>query len=223
LAATLLQCAITEVPCKTQAECESAGRSLYPLFFSNFVMIHLGSCSDSLITMQLDQTFGAVRYGICAMGYGNSPNLYQTIPGCQYPTEYCPMGCCDYSITSPSSCEIQGGMWFLPATNQSTCISTKGCYEVDTNTVTEPYYLRRFSSKDEKECGLCNQKYIPWFTWTPATYLTGNYKPLSEVTTNYGPRFNWTASLDFFQLFQYVINATNDRVLLLGASSALCQ
>jgi hypothetical protein len=188
------------------------------------VMIHLGSCSSSLITMQLDPTFGAVRYGVCAMGYlVSAETSFYTIPGCVYPTEYCPMGCCDYSVTSPTSCENQGGTWFLPATNQSTCISNMGCYEVDTNIATEVYYLHRFSTKDEKECGLCSQNYIPWFTWTNATYLTGNYKPVSEVATKYGPRFNWTASLDFLQLFQFVINASNDRVLLLGASGALCQ
>jgi hypothetical protein len=181
-----------------------------------------GSCSDSLITLQLDPTQGPIRYGVCSVGYIHG--TFYSIPGCIYPAAYCPMGCCDYSVASPDACEAQGGTWFLPAANQSSCVANKGCWEVDTNVATEPFYLHRFSTKDEKECGLCSQNYIPWFSWTPATYLTGNYKSLSQVITKYDQRFNWTSSaLDFYQLYTYIINATNARVLLLGASSSLCQ
>jgi hypothetical protein len=171
--------------------------------------------------MQLDPTNGPVRYGACVVGYSEA-ELY-TIPGCVYPVQYCPMGCCDYTVYSPSACEAEGGSWYLPATSQSSCEAGSGCYDVDVNFVTEKYYLHRFSTKDEQSCGLCSQNFIPWFSWTPATYLTGNFKEVSQLTTTYGARFNWTSALDFDRLFQLVLEAANDRVLLLGASAALCQ
>jgi hypothetical protein len=180
-----------------------------------------GTCSDSLITMQLDPSIGPVRYGICVVQYNQAPGY--TIPGCVYPNQYCPMGCCDYTQSSPASCEAEGGSWYLPASSQSECSSNIGCYEADTNAVTEDFFLHRFSTKDKAECGLCSQEYVPWFSWTPATYLTGNYKALTRIETTYAPRFNWTDALDFNQLFNLVLNASNDHILSLGASSALCQ
>jgi hypothetical protein len=180
-----------------------------------------GTCSDTAITLQLDPDVGPIRYGVCASSNINDPIF--SIPGCLYPTEYCPMGCCDYSILTPADCEESGGSWFRPLINESSCLSYSGCYEIDTNTVTDGVDIYRFSTKDDLNCVACSQSYSHWFTWSPATYLSGNYYPLSLINTNYGERFRWTDTLDFEALYDILLNASSTRQFILSQSESQCR
>ena len=180
-----------------------------------------GTCSDSLVTLQLDPTQGSIRYGVCGVPY--NPSALSTIPACTYPYQFCPMGCCDYSVYNPTDCTEEGGTWYAPGSSKATCEANQGCYEVDTNVLTETVFLHSFSQKNQENCNACGQTYKKWFEWTPATYLTGSYVAVETVETSYGSRFSWTEALDFNALFEMMLNGSNNQVLLVGKSGTLCQ
>jgi hypothetical protein len=182
-----------------------------------------GICSDNDLALQLDPTVGPVRYGICVT-QPIEDTLWYNIPGCILPTEYCPMGCCDESVLSPLDCQTGGGEWYYPATSESSCLGSQGCNQLDPNIATEQnHYIHRFSPKSSQNCDECTFTYGPFFAWTPAKYLTGNYQPLSQITTTYGSRFTWGTTLDFLGLQNLIVTASSTRVTLLSQSGFLCQ
>jgi len=197
---SLLQCAFVEKPCATAAECANAGQ-----------------CSDHTLTMQLDPLVGPVRYGVCvtpiAVGF----------PGCNAPIEFSPMGCYDPSSLTPAGCEAVGGVWWLPATSQTECLSHMGCNELDINPAAESTFIHTYSPKNQDKCNLCSENYQSYFSWTSAKTTTGNYLSLQTIPKNFGSLYTWSDTLDFTAFQTSVLNAANAHLVLLAKSGATCR
>ncbi|KAK5582521.1 hypothetical protein RB653_004106 [Dictyostelium firmibasis] len=203
-------CSIKPIECQTEQECLQAGTCSDQYYF------------NQATTRNLNYPYG---FGKCLFVHG----IYSGISCEPYAQQDTPNGCypLELDYLNKTSCENDGGVWWVPAKNQSTCTSQMGCRILESSeTVNNLPFNYQFNEMNQDSCEGCMGSFNKWtnkFDWTPATWLPGVYKPIVWNTAkSFIP--NEISSVFNYQLFyKSVTKATKAQVADLFRSEAYCR
>ncbi|KAK5582520.1 hypothetical protein RB653_004105 [Dictyostelium firmibasis] len=200
-------CSLKPIECQTEQECLQAG-----------------TCSDQFYFSTLANYHYPVGLGRCVFPH----DQYQYLVTCEDSEQQdSPNGC--YSIEpevlTQTSCQDSGGVWWIPARNQTVCTSQMGCKILESYETNLPYNFH-FNEMDQESCEGCIDSFNKWtnkFDWTSATWLPGVYKPIVWNTAkSFIPNEN--REVFNYQLFyKSVTKATKAQVADLFRSEAYCR
>ncbi|KAM9989789.1 hypothetical protein ACTFIY_005831 [Dictyostelium cf. discoideum] len=201
-------CSLKPIECQSEQECLTAA----------------GTCSDEFYFSSLANNHYPVGLGRCVFPHDN----YQYLISCKESEQQdSPNGC--YSINpmvlTQIDCEDDGGVWWIPARNQSSCTSQMGCKILESYETNLPYNFH-FNEMDQETCEACIDSFNKWtnkFQWEAATWLPGVYKPIAWNTAK---SFISNENRDVFnyQLFyKSVTKAAKAQVADLFRSEAYCR
>ncbi|KAN0022639.1 hypothetical protein ACTFIU_004840 [Dictyostelium citrinum] len=200
-------CSLKPIECQTEQECYKAG-----------------TCSDEFYFSSLANNNYPVGLGRCVFPHDN----YQYLITCEDSEQQdSPNGCYPIKpeVLTQIDCEDSGGVWWIPAHNQSTCTSQMGCRILESYETNLPYNFH-FNEMDQETCEACVDSFNKWtnkFEWKPATWLPGIYKP---IVWNTAKSFIPNENRDVFnyQLFyKSVTKAAKAQVADLFRSEAYCR
>lgn len=134
---------------------------------------------------------------------------------CPQNSQYSKIGCIDYSIVGEIACQSTGDQWVKRANSESECLAHGyGCYEKR---------FGRMTNKSQELCESCGGKYVPFYRWTAGRWVTGEMKPLTWTSRQYGPINSWNTTINFTKLHD-IVNTVMMQVMAKSVGSQfMCQ